>query len=432
MSSTMIGIIFIIIMFVLLAIRVPVAIAMAVPGVLGILYLRDWNVLVNVIDQTIMNNSLSYTMTTIAMFVLMGELMNSSGISSNLFSSFKIWFGKIRGGLALATVTAGAMFAASSGSSIATTASLGTVASKEMMKSNYSKALTSGSIIAGGSLGILIPPSTFMVMYGVLAQQHIGKLLMAGLLPGLLLTLLYILTVVIYVKIKPDAAEKGEAHSWTKRFKSLSSTVPIVVLFVFVIGGLFIGLFGPTEAASMGAFGAAIIAIIRRKLTLRVIGEVLENTLKTVGTLFGILLSAMLLNSFIVQSGLPTYLNNFLTGLTLAPVFIFILIVFMYIILGAFMDSMAAMLVTFPIVLPLVETLGYDLIWFGVVMCILMELALITPPIGMSTFVLNGVAPELKLSNIYKGGLIFCIPILVLIVLIYVIPDIVLLLPSNL
>ena len=268
-------------MFVLLAIRVPVAIAMAVPGVLGILYLRDWNVLVNVIDQTIMNNSLSYTMTTIAMFVLMGELMNSSGISSNLFSSFKIWFGKIRGGLALATVTAGAMFAASSGSSIATTASLGTVASKEMMKSNYSKALTSGSIIAGGSLGILIPPSTFMVMYGVLAQQHIGKLLMAGLSPGLLLTLLYILTVVIYVKIKPDAAEKGEAHSWTKRFKSLSSTVPIVVLFVFVIGGLFIGLFGPTEAASMGAFGAAIIAIIRRKFTLRVIGEVLENTLKT-------------------------------------------------------------------------------------------------------------------------------------------------------
>ena len=206
-----------------------------------------------------------------------------------------------------------------------------------------------------------------------------------------------------------------------------------MVLFVFVIGGLFIGLFGPTEAASAGCFWCGHHCDdVEENLPLRVIGEVLENTLKTVGTLFGILLSALLLNSFIVQSGLPTYLNNFLTGLTLAPFFIFILIVFMYIILGAFMDSMAAMLVTFPIVLPLVETLGYDLIWFGVVMCILMELALITPPIGMSIFVLNGVAPELKLRNIYKGGLIFCIPILVLIVLIYVIPDIVLLLPSNL
>lgn len=428
----MIGIIFIVIMFLLLAIRVPVAIAMAVPGIVGILYMRDWGVLVNVIDLTIMKNSLSYTMTTIAMFVLMGELMNSSGISNSLYDTFKVWFGKLRGGMALATVTAGAMFAASSGSSIATTASLGTIASKEMIKSNYSKALTSGSIIAGGSLGILIPPSTFMVMYGVLAQQHIGKLLIAGLLPGLLLTLLYIITVVIYVKIHPNAAEIGEGSTWSKRFKSLSSILPIVILFTFVIGGLFIGLFGPTEAASMGALGAAVIALIKRKLTYKVIFEVLEKTIKTVGTLFGILLAALILNSFIVQSGLPTYLNDFLTGLTLAPVFIFIIIVLMYIILGAFMDAMAAMLVTFPIVLPLIETLGYDLIWFGVVMCILMELALISPPIGMSIFVLNGVAPDLGLGQIYKGALAFSIPILVLIVLIYIFPDIVLLLPSHL
>ncbi|WP_342430722.1 TRAP transporter large permease subunit [Neobacillus sp. FSL H8-0543] len=432
MSSTMIGIIFIIVMFLLLTIRVPVAISMAVPAILGILFMRDWNVLVNVIDVTVMKNSLSYTMTTIAMFVLMGELMNASGISNSLYDTFKVWFGKVRGGMALATVTAGAMFAASSGSSIATTASLGTVASKEMINNNYSKALTSGSIIAGGSLGILIPPSTFMVLYGVIAQQHIGKLLIAGLLPGLLLTLLYIITVVIYVKIHPTAADIGQGSSWSNRFKSLSSILPIVILFTFVIGGLFIGLFGPTEAASMGALGAAVIALIKRKLTFKVIVEVLEKTLKTVGTLFGILLSALLLNSFIVQSGLPAYLNDFLTGLTLAPVYIFIIIVLMYIILGAFMDAMAAMLVTFPIVLPLIESLGYDLIWFGVVMCILMELALISPPIGMSIFVLNGVSPELGLGNIYKGALAFCIPILVLIVLVYIFPGIVMLLPSHL
>ncbi|WP_419959195.1 TRAP transporter large permease [Psychrobacillus sp. BM2] len=431
MSNEMIGVLFIIVMFLLLTIRVPVAISMAVPAIVGILFMRDWNVLVNVIDLTIMKNSLSYTMTTIAMFVLMGELMNSSGISNSLYGTFKVWFGKVRGGMALATVTAGAMFAASSGSSIATTASLGSIASKEMINNNYSKALTSGSIIAGGSLGILIPPSTFMVLYGVIAQQHIGKLLIAGLLPGLLLTLLYIITVVIYVKIHPNAADIGQGSSWSNRFKSLSSILPIAILFTFVIGGLFIGLFGPTEAASMGAFGAAIIALIKRKLTFKVIVEVLEKTLKTVGTLFGILLSALFLNSFIVQSGLPAYLNDFLTGLTLAPVYIFIIIVLMYIILGAFMDAMAAMLVTFPIVLPLIESLGYDLIWFGVVMCILMELALISPPIGMSIFVLNGVAPELGLGNIYKGALAFSIPILVLIVLVYIFPDIILLLPGH-
>jgi len=205
-----------------------------------------------------------------------------------------------------------------------------------------------------------------------------------------------------------------------------------MVLFTFVIGGLYVGFFGPTEAASMGAFGALIIALLKKNLSLKKLKDALSNTLKTVGFIFAILLSAFILNSFIVQSGLPSMLNNYLSGLTVAPIFIFIIIVIMYIILGAFMDSMAAMLVTFPIVLPLVETLGYDLIWFGVVMCLLMELALISPPIGMSIFVLDGVSPQLGINNIYKGSLIFIVPILLLIILIYIFPEIVLLLPSNL
>jgi len=432
MSDPIIGVIVILAMFLLLAIRIPVAIAMVLPAILGILYLGDWQVLVSVVDLTITNNSLDYIMTTIAMFVLMGELMNASGISSQLYHSFKSWFGKFRGGLAMATVMASSLFAASSGSSIATTASIGTIASKEMLNSNYSRTLTSGSIIAGGTLGILIPPSTFMVLYGVLSQQHIGKLLIAGILPGILLTSLFILTIIIFVRLNPQSVQKGETDSWKERFKSLSSAIPIMVLFTFVIGGLYVGFFGPTEAASMGAFGALIIALLKKNLSLKKLKDALSNTLKTVGFIFAILLSAFILNSFIVQSGLPSMLNNYLSGLTVAPIFIFIIIVIMYIILGAFMDSMAAMLVTFPIVLPLVETLGYDLIWFGVVMCLLMELALISPPIGMSIFVLDGVSPQLGINNIYKGSLIFIVPILLLIILIYIFPEIVLLLPSNL
>ena len=432
MSEQMVGVIVILAMFLLLAIRVPVAIAMVFPAILGILYLQNWQVLVNVVDLTITNNSLDFIMTTIAMFVLMGELMNISGISSQLYNSFKYWFGRLRGGMAIATIAASSMFAAASGSSLATTASIGTISSKEMLNSNYSKSLTGGSIIAGGTLGILIPPSTFMVLYGVLSQQHIGKLLIAGLLPGILLTILYILTIIIIVRVKPESAQKGETYSWKERFRSLSSTIPIVILFAFVIGGLFVGIFGPTEAASMGAFGALIIALLKKTITFKKIIEVLSNTLKTVGFIFAILLSALILNSFIVQSGLPTLLNNYLTGLAVAPIIIFLIIIIMYIILGAFMDSLAAMLVTFPIILPLVETLGYDLIWFGVVMCLLMELALITPPIGMSIFVMEGVSPELGIKNIYKGALTFVIPILILITLIYIFPDIVLLLPDNL
>lgn len=432
MSDPVIGIIIIFMMFLLLVIQVPIAIAMIFPAMIGILFLGDWQVLVNVIDMTITNNSLSYIMTTIAMFVLMGELMNMSGISSQLYQSFKAWFGKLRGGLAIATVMASSLFAASSGSSIATTASIGTIASKEMLHSNYNKTLTSGSIIAGGTLGILIPPSTFMVLYGVLAQQHIGKLLIAGILPGILLTMLFILTVYVFVRLAPQSSIEGESVSWKERFKSLTSTLPIVILFVFVIGGLYVGLFGPTEAASMGAFGALIIAFLKKSVTFRKLKEALSNTLKTVGFIFAILLSALILNSFIVQSGLPSLLNNYLSGLTIAPVYIFIIVVIMYIILGAFMDAMAAMLVTFPIVLPLIDSLGYDLIWFGVVMCLLMELAMISPPIGMSIFVLDGVSPELGINHIYKGSLIFIVPIIMLIVLIYLFPEIVLLLPGNL
>lgn len=432
MSEPMIGLVFIILMFILLAIRVPIWISMAIPGIVGILYLRDWQVLVNVIDKTVISNSLSYMMSTIAMFVLMGELMNSSGISSNLYTSFKEWFGRFRGGLALATVSAGAIFSASSGSSIATTASLSTIASKEMLKSNYSQPLTSGSIIAGGSLGVLIPPSTFMVIYGVFAQQHIGKLIISGLLPGILLAILYILTIIVYVRINPNAAGKGESSTWLRRFKSLSSTLPIMILFLFVIGGMFIGLFGPTEAASMGAVGAVIISLLKRKLNFKVVVSVFENTLKITGFLFSILIAAMLLNNFIVLSGLPEILNGFLSGLSIAPVFIFIIIVILYLVLGIFMDAMAAMLVTFPIILPLVESLGYDLIWFGVVMCVLMELGQISPPLGMSLFVLNGTAPELGVGNVYKGAILFSIPILTLIVLIYIFPEIVMFLPNNL
>mgnify|MGYP001255542688 CR=1 FL=1 len=431
MSLEMIGFLGILAMFLLMFLRVPIAIAMAVPAFIGILYVRDWRVLSTAIETIVWDHSFNYTLSTIPMFVLMGELLFVSGISQELFATFRHWFGKLRGGLAMAAIGASAIFAAASGSSLATTGTMGVISSREMLNANYHKPLIGGSIVAGGTLGILIPPSTMFIIYGMLTEQSIGKLLIAGILPGILLTVLYILTVAVAVKINPNLAPVGEGSSWKERFVSLRSTGWILLLFALVIGGMYFGIFSPTEAAGVGAFGAFVIALARRKLTFQKFIESMSRTLRTTGFLFAIILAAFILNYFLAITRVPMLLANFLSETTLPPTMIFISIILMYILLGAVMDSMAMVVVTIPIVLPVIEALGYDLIWFGVIIVIVVEMALISPPIGMNCFVLNGVAPELRLEEIFKGALWFMIPLVVLIVLLMIFPEIVLYLPSQ-
>lgn len=432
MSVELVGFLGIILMFILMFLRVPIAISMAVPAFLGIIYLKDWNTLTSAVETIIWDHSFSYNLSTIPMFVLMGELLYISGISGDLFATFRAWLGRLRGGLAMATIGSSALFAAASGSSLANTATMGVIASKEMLDSGYNKSLTGGSIVAGGTLGVLIPPSTLFIVYGMMTEQSIGQLLIAGIIPGIVLMSLYLLTVYIVVLIKPHFAPASTITvSWKEKFTLLKSTIWIIILFVVVIGGMYIGFFNPTEAAGIGAFVTLILALLRRRMTFRSLIDALSSTLKTTGFLFAIILMAFLLNYFLTITKIPNILADFLNGLALPNFVLFIVIILMYILLGAVMDALAMVVVTLPIILPLIIGMDMDLIWFGVVIVLVMELGMISPPVGMNCFVLKGVTDDLSLEDIFKGAAIFIVPILVLIVLLYFFPEIALYLPSN-
>lgn len=434
MSVTTVGLIVLLFVFILMFFRVPIAIAMAVPSILGILYLRDWNILLSVIDTVVWKNSYSYALTSIPLFVLMGNLIYASGISSELYTFFRSWLGNFRGGLAMSTIGSSAMFAAASGSSLATTSTIGVMASKEMLQAGYSKSVTGGSIAAGGTLGILIPPSTMMIVYGMITEQSIGKLLVAGILPGILLTILFMITIYIVSFIKPDLIAKKSDYkiTWKERFDSFKSIVWILVLFFIVIGGIYAGIFTATEAAGAGAVGALIIALARKKLTIKKFNNAIFETVKTTGFIFAIVIGAYILNYVLTITRIPNLISDLLFSYDLSPTMLFVLIVIMYIILGAFMDGISMVVLTMPIILPLLEGVGFDLIWFGVIIVLVVEMGLITPPVGINCFVLNGVVQELELKDIFKGALIFVIPILVAIIIVYIFPDIALFLPNTL
>lgn len=432
MSVELVGFLGIILMFILMFLKIPIAISMVVPAIIGITYLKGWGTLTSAVETIIFDHSYSYTLSTIPMFVLMGELLFICGISGELFYAFRVWLGRLKGGLAMATVGSSAMFAAASGSSIANTATMGTISSKEMLNAGYNKVLTSGSIVAGGTLGVLIPPSTLFILYGMMTEQSIGQLLVAGIVPGILLMFLYMLTIYIMVLFKPHLAPTmKEKISIKERFKALITTLPILILFAIVVGGMYLGWFNATEAAGVGATTTLIIALFRRKLNFKSFLAAASSTLKTTGFLFAIIIMAFILNYFLTITKIPLLLAQFLNGLTLPHFVLFAIIILMYIILGAVMDSLAMVVVTLPIILPLIEMMDMDLIWFGVIIVLVMEIAMISPPIGLNCFVLKGAAPDLSLNHIFKGAMIFMVPIVLLIIILYLFPDLALYLPSK-
>lgn len=417
-------------MFILMFMRVPIAIAMAAPGIIGAWYLRGWEPMNTILSTVVWNHSFQYTLITIPMFVLMSELISVSGISNDLFSVFRKWLGAVRGGLALATVGASAIFAAACGSSIASTATIGTVASKEMQKAGYSDILSSGAVTAGGTLGILIPPSTAFIIYGLLTEVSIGKLLIAGIIPGVILSLLYMLMAYCVVLVRPQMGPPVESSSWRDKIIALRSVLWIAMLFVIVIGGMYVGLFSPTEAAGVGALGAMIIALLRGRMTWKNLLECLNSTLRVTAFLFAIMLGAFILNYFLAITHLPSNLAGFISGLDMSPITLLLMILLAYIFLGAIMDALAMVVITIPIFLPMIKALGFDLIWFGVIIVVVIEMAMISPPLGMGCFVLKGVNPSLSMANIYKGSLLFIFPILVLLGLLIAFPNLALFLPK--
>jgi C4-dicarboxylate transporter DctM subunit len=430
MSPELIGILGILCMFILLAFRMYIGMAMALVGFIGLCALVGVDAGISILGITPLAEGSSYTLSVIPLFVLMGQFAFISGISADIYKTVYAWMGHLKGGLAMATVMACAGFAAVCGSSLATGATMGMVAIPEMDKYKYDPRLSTGCVAAGGTLGILIPPSIGFIIYGILTEESIGKLFMAGLLPGVLLAALFIGAIFIQCRLNPQMGPEGECSSWRQRLRSLAGTWGMLFLFLVVMGGIYLGVFTPTEAAGVGAFGAFFIALVKRKLTFTTLIQCLRQTGNTTAMIFLIIIGANIFSTFLGLAQIPMGLADFISGLALPRFVILAGILLVYILLGCVMDCYAIMILTVPIIFPLIQAMQFDPIWFGVLMVIVLEVGLITPPVGLNVFVLKAAAPEVPLAVIFRGILPFLAAAVVAIVLLTMFPQIALLLPS--
>jgi C4-dicarboxylate transporter DctM subunit len=415
----------------LLAITVPIGVAMMLCGVGGLAMIIGLVPSLSLFGTTVMQSVVTYDLSIIPLFILMGALASRSGLSQELYDAFNAWLGGFRGGLALATVGACGAFAAICGSSVATAATMSKVALPEMKKYRYSDSMATGSVAAGGIIGILIPPSVILVLYGLLTESSIGDLFIAGFLPGILTILVFMIVISIVTRLHPESGPAGEKSTWKQKLNATLKTWAIMALFATVIGGIYFGVFTPTEAAGVGAFGALFISFSRKRLNREMMKETLLETGQTSAMIFTILIGAITLNNLVIFSGLANALADFVSGLDLSPASVMLIILLMYLIMGCFLDALAMILLTVPIFYPIVLDLGYDPIWFGIIVVMVVELGLITPPIGMNVFVIKGMVQSVPLVSIYKGVLPFVIGQMLLIIAVFLIPDIALWLPET-
>lgn len=418
-------------LFVLLALTVPIGFAMGLCGLVGMSMIIGLGPSLSLFGTTVYETTVTYDLSIVPLFVLMGAVASRSGLSKELYGAFNAWFGAFKGGLALATVGACGAFAAICGSSVATAATMSKVALPEMKRYRYGESLATGSVAAGGIIGILIPPSVVLVLYGVLTETSIGDLFIAGFLPGLLTILGFMLVIVIVTRLYPEIGPAGESATLREKLAALGRTWAIILLFALVIGGIYFGVFTPTEAAGIGAVGAFVISALRGRLTFDTTRDALMETVKTTSMIFTILIGALTLNNLMVFSGIASELSGFVSGLDMHPMAVMAIILLIYLVMGCFLDALAMILLTVPIFFPVITNLGFDPVWFGVIVVMVVELGLITPPIGMNVFVIKGMVPDVKLSSIYIGVMPFVIAQFVLIVLVFLIPEIALWLPET-
>ena len=431
MSPLTIGIIGIFLLFLLLALRMQIGFSMAVVGFLGFAVLSSLGSSFAIMGMEPFKIGASYSLTVIPLFILMGQFANHSKMGKEIYQTVYRWIGFLPGGLAMATIGACGGFAAISGSSLAAAATMGMVALPEMKRFKYDHALATGCVAAGGTLGILIPPSTVMIIYGILTEQPIATLFVAGVIPGLLLSLLFILAIYIMAKIKPALGPPGPKFSMKERIVSLKDTWSIFTLFLLVIGGLYTGWFTPSEAAGVGAFGAFVITFIKKRLTWNTLKISLEQTVRTTAMVFLILIGAHIFGYFLTISQIPDQLAIFASEWGLSKYAILAMIVFAYIILGCFMEGLALMVLTIPIVYPMILDLGFDPIWFGVIITLVMEMSLITPPVGINVFIISGITKDVPMYVIFRGIIPFWIAMLVCVILLIVFPQLALWLPFT-
>jgi C4-dicarboxylate transporter DctM subunit len=431
MSTDAVAIIGFVALFVMMLLRVPVGMAMGLVGVTGFGYIVGSGPALKMIGQTTMRTVTDYTFGVIPMFLLMGAFVTNSGMSRELFRTANTFVGHLRGGLGIATVAACGAFAAICGSSVATAATFSTVAYPEMRRYGYPQSFATGVIAAGGTLGAMLPPSTVLAVYGIITEQDIGKLFIAGILPGLLAISMYVSTILVLGALRPGFLPAGKRSSWNERLAALRDIWAPLILFVFVIGGLYGGWFTPTEAGGMGAGGAFLIGVLSGRLTRPDIRRSLLQATRTAAAVFTVLIGALLFGYFLTITQTPQKVTEFLTSLGLGRYGVLALIMLMYLVLGCLMDAMAMIILTIPIIFPVITALGFDPIWFGVIIVMTVELGLIHPPVGMNVFVIKSVIPDVSFTTIFVGVLPFIVTDLIRLVILIAFPIIALWLPSR-
>lgn len=425
-------------LMVLILVRIPLGIAMATVGLVGFALVqqtiygnpRAWSAALDMVGSTAFDTGMSYGLSIIPLFLLMGNLITESGMSKQLYRAANAFLGHFRGGLALATVVSCGAFSAVCGSSMATAATMSKVAMPSMREYKYADSLATGSIAAGGTLGILIPPSVILVIYGLMTETDIGKLFIAGLLPGLVGVILYMLAVMVTVRMKPETGPAGPRSSWKERLIAMKGVWGINLIFIIVMGGIYLGVFTPTEAAGIGSAGAFFIALFSGKMNFIMLRRSLVGAARTTAMLFFLLIGAIIFSNFINLSGMPFILKDWVIDSGFSPFVVILTLVAIYLLLGCVLESMSMILLTVPVFYPIVEAMGFDLIWFGILVVVVTEISLITPPVGMNVFVLRSVVPDVKLATIFRGVTPFWMADVVRAILIITIPSLSLILPS--
>lgn len=412
MSGPTLGAIVVICMLVMMIIRVPIAISMFIAGAGGYIAISGWLPFLGFLKSSPYSQLSSYSLSVVPLFLLMGHLATHAGISRAIFRAANAVFGSMRGGLSIASIGGCAMFGAICGSSLATAATMGKVSLPEMKRYNYSGALATGTLAAGGTLGILIPPSIILVIYAILTEQNVAKMFLAAFFPGFLAALGYIIAVSIYVRIYPESGPAGPKMDAREKFEALIGVLPAVALFVVVIGGIYAGIFTPTEAAAFGVLGTGFIAWWNG-ITREEIAESLTGTAVSTGMIYMILLGASIFNAFLTQTQLPQTLATYISSTGYSPMMVLTLILVMYLIMGCVMDSLSMILLTIPIFFPVIESLDFGMtpeetaIWFGIITLIVVEVGLITPPVGLNVFIINKMAIDVPMKETFKGVLPF-------------------------
>lgn len=429
-SPETVGWIGIVVMLAMVGLGVPVAYAMGIVGFLGSLLLLGLGATQGLMEIVPFATVASYSFGIVPLFVIMGYLVFHAGFANGAFETARAWLGHRKGGVPMASVVGCAIFGAASGSGLASTATLSRITIPEMIASGVDRKLAYGVVASAGPLAQMIPPSVLMIIYAIIAEQPAGKMLIAGILPALLIVVAYLATIYIRVSINPSLAPSMPRVPWPKRIALLRKTWGIAAMAIFVIGGIYSGVFTPTEAGAVGASWALFLTIISRKLTWPTLRESIRETIQTTSMVFLIVIGAFIFGQFLAITRLPTSVSSWITALPVAPVVVIVGIVIFYLILGLFIDMVAAMFITLPILLPAVVQLGYDPIWFGVLVVFLAEIALATPPFGLGLFIINGTIEGSKLSEITAGAMPFILADFVILAVLVSWPQLVLFLPN--